>query len=111
MLEETLDSYDLDDKACFDVVCKAVESCFIEPRLFHIDRTIEVRRKFADSDLIKIWVDCSDSFEYSKLRKLILNKCKQYESQKKERLIKFDKKRAERFSFRNHEQKSRQDRC
>jgi len=78
----------------FNLVAKAVGECFlpikrkkIKTKTGLVDESIDdyYKRKlkikkrrieFTKSKLFKIWCDCTDNFEYNKLRKLIINKNK-----------------------------------
>lgn len=55
--------------AHFNLVESAIEACFTVSKN---KIKIKERMDFADkSVLLKIWCDCSDNFEYEKLKKLI----------------------------------------
>ena len=79
---------DYHDKPCFNLVAESIMSCFrfpgtIENLKEHKKRNIE----FANSTLLKMWCDCSDNFEYNKLKYLIIN----YNTMSYEELEKFKK--------------------
>lgn len=62
--------------AHFNLVAFAIEDCFKKPKncqTAHDFRMVkEARIKFANSQLVKMWCDCSENFEYEKLKKRIL---------------------------------------
>lgn len=63
------------EKACYNLVCSAVANCFkkIEVSNKHIRLKIVNRRiKFAKGKLLRVFCDCSDYFEYYKLRNRII---------------------------------------
>ena len=57
-------------KACFDLICRAVEECFRKSGKTEIVKM--QRRNFANTKVVASFCDCSDNFEYEKLRKLII---------------------------------------
>lgn len=68
----------LNPEGCFNMVASAIENCFVplkahEKTIIHKRDLKERRIKFAKSNLLKIWCDCSNNFEYEKLRQLIIN--------------------------------------
>jgi len=63
--------------AHFNLVAEAIGECFTKPKncqtALDFKRVKETRIKFANSQLVKMWCDCSNNFEYEKLKKRILN--------------------------------------
>ena len=60
---------DLKNLNNLNLVTSMVRECFRETT---IDSMKANRRKFANGKLLRLYCDCSDNFEYSKLSKLII---------------------------------------
>ena len=68
----------------FELVCRAVEACFLPPNQKSFNSQIEAREIFIESKLLKLWCDCSDNFEYNRLKKIMIKQTNSYGLFKKE---------------------------
>lgn len=58
---------------CYNLMCSVISSCFTESKTrVKREEVKKTRTKFASSNLLQVFCDCSDSFEAGKLKKQIL---------------------------------------
>lgn len=70
---------------CMRLVNSTIGQCFFSYHNFseraskkRAKEIYNIRQNFANSKLLKMWCDCTDNFEYKKLKKLIIKKNEKY---------------------------------
>jgi predicted nucleic acid-binding protein len=70
---------------CMRLVNSTIGQCFFSYHNFseksskkRAKEIYNIRQNFANSKLLKMWCDCTDNFEYKKLKKIIIEKNEKY---------------------------------